>query len=47
MADLDNLQEKVTALQSKVSRLEFAILFLIVIMFLLFILSISIHIRGH
>lgn len=43
MADFDNLTEKVTSLQTKVSRLEFAVLFMLVIMFLLF--SLSIYIR--
>ena len=43
MADFDDLTEKVTSLQTKVSRLEFAVLFMLVIMFLLF--SLSIYIR--
>jgi hypothetical protein len=43
MADFDNLTEKVTSLQTKVSRLEFAVLFMLVIMFLLF--SLAIYIR--
>ena len=43
MADFDHLTEKVTSLQTKVSRLEFAVLFMMVIMFLLF--SLSIYIR--
>jgi len=43
MADLDDLMEKVNILQTKVSRLEFAILFILVIMFLLF--SITLYIR--
>jgi hypothetical protein len=43
MADLDNLTEKVTSLQTKVTRLEFAVLFMLVIMFLLF--SLAIYIR--
>ncbi len=47
MADLKNLLEKVTSLQTRIRRLEFSVLFILVIMFLLFILSISIYIRGH
>ncbi len=47
MADLKNLLEKVASLQTRIRRLEFSVLFILVIMFLLFILSISIHIRGH
>jgi hypothetical protein len=43
MTDLDNLTEKVTSLQTKVSRLEFAVLFIIIIMFLLF--SLTLYIR--
>jgi hypothetical protein len=43
MANLDDLMEKVKTLQTKVSRLEFAVLFMLVIMFLLF--SITLYIR--
>jgi cell division protein FtsL len=43
MADLDDLMERVNTLQTKVSRLEFAVLFMLVVMFLLF--SISIYFR--
>ena len=43
MADFDNLTEKVTSLQTKVTRLEFAVLFMLVIMFLLF--SFSLYVR--
>lgn len=42
MDDSDNLMEKVSTLQSKVSRLEFAVLFMLVIMFVLFVLSLII-----
>lgn len=43
MPDFDDLTEKVTSLQTKVSRLEFAVLFMIVIMFILF--SLTLYIR--
>lgn len=43
MAEFDNLTEKMTFLENKISRLEFAVLFLTVIMFLLF--SLALYIR--
>jgi hypothetical protein len=46
MADLKNLLEKVTSLQTSIRRLEFSILFVLVIVFLLFIQSVRIYISG-
>lgn len=40
MGDLEDLSEKVTHLESKVQRLEFAMFFVTIIMFLLFNLCI-------
>ncbi len=36
-AHLDDLTEKITSLHSKITRLEFGLLFTVIIMFLLFI----------
>ena len=43
MADFDNLTEQVTSLQTKISRLEFAVLFMLVLMFLLFTLALYVR----
>ena len=43
MADLDDLMEKMNTLHTKITRLEFAVLFMLVVMFLLF--SITLYVR--